>query len=177
MPRIPDIDDDSWTNPMVHHYGTADDRVITLCMIEGQRHWPDLCGRIGRPDLEHDPRFVDDEARAANAKACIDELERTFRRQPLAHWRTALRDATGVWSVHQQAGELLDDPQAVANAYVQEVGAAPPFRLVASPVQFDEAPRPLAAAPEVGQDTEAVLLDHDLGWDAITRAKDEGAIT
>jgi crotonobetainyl-CoA:carnitine CoA-transferase CaiB-like acyl-CoA transferase len=50
------------------------------------------------------------------------------------------------------------------------------YRIVAAPVQFDEAPPPPARAPEHGQHTEEVLLELDVDWDDIARAKDLRAI-
>ena len=67
----------------------------------------------------------------------------------------------------------------LANHYVTSVehpsGAM--LRLVPPPVQFDGAPPALGHAPEVGADTEAVLLELGYDWDDVVRYKDLGAIT
>ena len=47
-------------NPLVCTYRTSDDRFIQLCMLQGQRYWPDFCAVMGRCDLVDDPRFVTD---------------------------------------------------------------------------------------------------------------------
>jgi crotonobetainyl-CoA:carnitine CoA-transferase CaiB-like acyl-CoA transferase len=79
----------------------------------------------------------------------------------------------------QDASELYDDPQVTANGYLAdlETPEGTPFQLVASPVQFDEAPPILTPAPAHGQHTEEVLLDLGLGWEDIAALKELGAIS
>ncbi len=79
----------------------------------------------------------------------------------------------------QKPMELHDDPAAIANGYLRELesSAGTKFTLVASPVQFDETPPTLTPAPELGQHTEEILLEMGLGWEAIARYKDAGAIS
>ena len=55
-------------------------------------------------------------------------------------------------------------------------GDGHPFKLVASPVQFDEQSIPLGASPELGQHTEEVLLELGLSWDEISAGKESGAL-
>ena len=71
-----------------------------------------------------------------------------------------------------------DDPQVIANGYVLEVRRddGETFPLVANPVQFDETPPTLVAAPEHGQHTEEILLELGLDWDQIIAHKEAGAI-
>ena len=79
----------------------------------------------------------------------------------------------------QNAEELHDDPQSVANGYLPEVDGADKgrFKLVASPVQFDETPLAIRGpSPEMGQHTEEVLLEMGVEWEEIARLKEAGAI-
>ena len=48
--------------------------------------------------------------------------------------------------------------------------------LVASPVQFDEASPALSESPELGQNTEEVLLETGFSWDGLAGLKKIGAI-
>jgi formyl-CoA transferase len=51
------------------------------------------------------------------------------------------------------------------------------FKLVASPVQFDEQPIEIRGpSPEMGQNTEEVLLEMGVEWEEIARLKQAGAI-
>jgi crotonobetainyl-CoA:carnitine CoA-transferase CaiB-like acyl-CoA transferase len=167
------------TNPLTIAYRTADDRWIGLVMLDSQRYWPGFCAAIGRPDLVDDERFAAARARAANAAACVAELDATFGAQPLAHWRKVLADQDGPWSVVAHAGDALSDGQARANGYVQDVdyGDGRSIPLVASPLQFDEQPVPLRPAPDHAAHTDEVLLELGIDWDEIVRLKVAGAVS
>jgi crotonobetainyl-CoA:carnitine CoA-transferase CaiB-like acyl-CoA transferase len=173
---LPAADRTQPPNPIVNSYRTGDGRWLFLNMLQPDRYWPDLCRRLGQPELITDPRFADGSARLAE---CVQVLEAIFAERTLAEWRAALADAEGVWAPLQSARELPDDPQAMANGYLAEVDGrdGTRFTLVASPVQFDEAPPALAPAPDLGQHTEAVLLELGLSWDDLAAAKEAGAIS
>jgi crotonobetainyl-CoA:carnitine CoA-transferase CaiB-like acyl-CoA transferase len=66
----------------------------------------------------------------------------------------------------------------LANDLVVEVdaGDGSTFKLVANPVQFDEAPPALRRGPESGQHTEEILLERGLEWEKIVALKESGAI-
>ena len=176
--KIPQGDRAFSPNPLVNVYRTADDRFISLILLQSDRYFPELCACLGAPELADDPRFADAAARAENKVACVAALDEVFGRQPLAHWVDALADFSGVWSVFQTLDELYDDPQVVANGYLPAMEAAngQSVQLVANPVQFDEQAVDVTRAPEHGEHTEAVLLDVGLTWDELTALKAAGAI-
>ena len=165
-------------NPLVGTYRTKDGRFINLTMLESDRFWPDLCARIGRPDLAHDPRFENSALRQEHGPECVRALDETFAGRTLEEWKTALADAAGVWAPYQEPLELHADPQALANGYLVEVAndEGTSFSLVANPVQFDETPPELHRAPEHGEHTEAILLELGCDWDAISALKDAGDV-
>src|SRR5437867_1010749 len=96
-------------NPIVNSYRTKDGRWLFLNMLQPDRYWPDLCRRLGRPDLLADPRFADGRARFAHRTECVRELDAIFATRTLAEWRRALADAEGVWASMQTARELAHD--------------------------------------------------------------------
>lgn len=176
---LPSADRTQAMNPIVNSYRTKDGRWLFLNMLQPDRYWPDLCRRIGRPDLIEDPRFADGRARFEHRGACVTELDAVFASRTLAEWKAALADAEGVWAPMQTTRELPEDPQVVANGYLREVdrGDGTTFSLVANPVQFDERAPTLTPAPDLGQHTEEVLLSLGVGWDELEAAKTEGAIS
>jgi len=165
-------------NPLVGVYRTKDDRFITLMMLQADRWWPDLTERIGRPDLKDDPRFATAADRQQHKRECMDALDEVFAGRTYEEWREALRDAEGVWAPVETPAELLVDPQALANGYVREVehtdGST--FRMIPSPIQFDETPPDLVRAPDHGEHTDEVLAELGIGEDELIQLKIDGAI-
>jgi crotonobetainyl-CoA:carnitine CoA-transferase CaiB-like acyl-CoA transferase len=165
-------------NPVVNNYRTRDGRWLILVHLQADRYWPDLCRRIGRPDLATDARFANMAGRAKHAAACIAELDAVFAMRTLEEWRRAFEDMEGPWAVMQTPRELHDDPQAVANEYLKEVdgGSRGRFALVANPVQFGEVQSPLRRGPEMGEHTDEVLRELGLTQDELMSHKVEGVI-
>ena len=165
-------------NPIVNSYQTKDGRWLFLNMLQPDRYWPDLCAHIDRPDLVTDPRFADGRARFEHRAECVRELESTFAGRTLDEWRAKLADVEGVWAPMQTAGEVAKDIQAIENGYMTDVTSldGTPFKLVASPVQFDETTPALTPAPDLGQHTEEVLLSLGYSWEDLASLKEAGAI-
>ena len=165
-------------NPVGNSYRTKDDRWLLLMMLQADKHWADFCRHIDRPEMATDARYADTAARFKNREACIAELDALFAERTLAEWREKLATMEGPWAPMQTAEEIHDDPQVIANGYLRDVdgGDKGHFKLVASPVQFDESQPEISASPEHGQHTEEVLLELGLEWDEIAAGKKSGAV-
>jgi crotonobetainyl-CoA:carnitine CoA-transferase CaiB-like acyl-CoA transferase len=176
--RLPKRDRTEMPNPIVGTYRTADGRFISLVMLESDRYFGDLVTLLGRPELATDPRFLDTAARAANSAACVGALDELFAQKTLAEWKPILARAKGVWAPVQSPSELLVDPQALANGYIREVEAksGTVFRMVPSPLQFDERPPDLTRAPEHGEHTDEVIGALGYDQDALLELKIKGVI-
>jgi crotonobetainyl-CoA:carnitine CoA-transferase CaiB-like acyl-CoA transferase len=178
MTQVPGGSRDQMPNPLVNMYRTKDGRFLTLMMLQSDRFWPDLVTTIGHPELADDPRFVDAAKRFENRAECIATLDAIFAEKTFGEWREVLTGAQGVWAPVETPGELLEDPQSLANGYVREIeldnGAS--FRIVPSPLQFDETPPDLTGAPGHGEHTDEVLLDLGYDMDQLLELKVKGAI-
>jgi crotonobetainyl-CoA:carnitine CoA-transferase CaiB-like acyl-CoA transferase len=176
--RMPKGDRTKSPNPIVGTYKTSDGRYLSLVMLESDRYWGDIVTRLGAPELEKDPRFIDAAARRENATACIGLLDELFAKKTFDEWKVILQDATGVWAPIQNPAEVLEDPQAIANGYVREVEAksGTKFKMIASPLQFDETAPDLTRAPDHGEHTDEVLGELGLSMEELVELKIKGAI-
>jgi crotonobetainyl-CoA:carnitine CoA-transferase CaiB-like acyl-CoA transferase len=165
-------------NPLILTYRTKDDRFLSLIMLESDRYWADLVTKVGRPELAADPRFADAGARAHNNEACVGVLDEIFASRTFEEWKQALLEVDGVWAPVQTVSELLEDPQVLANGYLREVEVASgeTFRMVSSPLQFNEEPPDLRRAPDHGEHTDEVLAELGLDQEQILQLKVAGAV-
>jgi crotonobetainyl-CoA:carnitine CoA-transferase CaiB-like acyl-CoA transferase len=176
--EIPAFNRDSLPNPLVGTYPTKDGRFIILVLLQADRYWPDLCAHLERPDLLEDPRFKDAATRYEHRAECIQVLREVFRTKTYDEWCERLQTLEGVWAPVQTALEVHDDPQAIANGYLERITASSgaEFALPANPVQFDETPPSVGHAPDHGEHTDEVLLELGLTYDEIIEHKVTGAV-
>lgn len=159
-------------NPVVGSFRCKDGRFLTLCFLQPDRYWPDLCRAIGRPELADDPRFVDFHSRAEHRGECLGILDAAFAQRTLDEWRDAFADERFPWAPFQRVTEMADDRQVIANGYLGTVDAGDArFTLPTGAVQFDEQPTALRRAPEHGQHTDEVLQELGYDWDRIIELK------
>jgi crotonobetainyl-CoA:carnitine CoA-transferase CaiB-like acyl-CoA transferase len=165
-------------NPLTRSYLTADGRDLYLMCLQAGKYWGPLCKAIGRPELIDDPRFSTHEALMANGLEAITILEEVFAAEPVDAWRARLADFVGQWTVVQNTLEAGNDPQTIANGYLQDcvnsTGTA--FRLVAAPVQFDEHPATPGRAPELNEHGDEILQELGFDWDSILDLKVRGVV-
>jgi len=168
-------------NPLWNHYRCADDRWISLAMLQPDRYWKDFCVTIGRNDLIEDPRFADIKSRGKNAVALIEMIDAVFATRPRDEWmRTLKAGGDFIYTVVNSVSDLPDDPQVKANNYVvdYEHPALGNMTLLGMPVKLSATPGdPRGHAPELGEHTE-VILTETLGysWDEVARLREENVI-
>ena len=165
-------------NPLVNTYQTSDGRFVSLCMLQQQRYWAKFCEVAGRPQLAHDPRFIDTAARKANMAECVAELKALFRSKCLAQWRQILSRQDGQWDVVQHVGEVSEDCQVQANRYMQTVPHEDgrQLQVVSVPMQFDGSALPVRPAPVLGADSDAILADLGCDPEQIVALKVAGVV-
>jgi crotonobetainyl-CoA:carnitine CoA-transferase CaiB-like acyl-CoA transferase len=121
-----------------------------------------LCDLIGRPELKHDPRFAEREARLANRAALNALIEEGLAIASAAEWEARLNKA-GV-----PAGRVLSVPQALAEPQVvarsmtarfdRIEGVDRPVTVARCGFLVDgQAPHPVLPPPRLGDHTMEVL--------------------
>ncbi|MBV9661985.1 MAG: CoA transferase [Acidimicrobiales bacterium] len=166
-------------NPISIYYQSADRRFVKLSMFESDRFFAPLCEALGAAEVAQDPRFSSSKARSEHRAECVAALDEVFGRYPLEELAKRLGSQKGAWGVVQTPLEMHDDPQAEANGYFGDVRdeEGNEYRLVGSPVQYDEEPTgELRPGPDHGQHTDEVLAELGLDWDTIVAHKVSGAI-
>jgi crotonobetainyl-CoA:carnitine CoA-transferase CaiB-like acyl-CoA transferase len=154
------------TNPAINCYQDRDGRWFWLIGLEGDRHWPDLCRAVGRPEWIDDERFATAAARRKNVDVLIPELDALFASGTREEWGAAL-DREGMWwAPVQTTDEVLGDPQARAGGgFVDVPDGSSTATMINSPVDFVQTPAaPRAMPPLLGQHTDEILAE--LGKDA-----------
>jgi crotonobetainyl-CoA:carnitine CoA-transferase CaiB-like acyl-CoA transferase len=166
------------SNALVRNYQTKDGHWVALCCLQAGKYWPLLSDAIGRPELSADPRFADHAALMSHGADAIEILNEIFAERTAAEWREALADFEGQWTMVQDTLEAAEDPQSVANGYLQdcETKAGASFRMAAAPVQFDEAPAAPKRAPEFNEHGDDILADLGFDWDTVVDLKVRGVV-
>jgi crotonobetainyl-CoA:carnitine CoA-transferase CaiB-like acyl-CoA transferase len=168
----------AFPNPLILYYRTADDRLVWLLMLQGDRHWPDFCRAVDHEEWRADERFLTLAQRAANCTALISEIDAVMRTRTLAEWE-AIFDQENIWYAPVQSLDAVvaDPVMAEAGAWVDVPTPDGPVKMVASPADFYGTPwQPRGPAPEFGQHTEEVLLELGHEWEQIIELKDAGVI-
>ncbi len=167
------------TNPLFDIYRCADDRWIALGCIQSDRYWPAICQVLGIDHLRDDPKFADHAARLGSSPELKAALEEIFQTRSRDQWIALLKEEGVLCTPVQNYDDLANDPQVVANEYLAEVDhpTLGKLRQVGVPVKLSETPGAVrSAAPEFGQHTEEVLLDHGYSWDDIASFRDQAVV-
>ena len=165
-------------NPAINCYQDSNRRWFWLIGLEGDRHWPDLCRAVERPEWIDDERFATASARRHHVRELIPALDAIFATHTRDEWGVAL-DREGMWwSPVQTPDEVLADPQVLAGGgFVEVPDGDSTATMINTPVDFVGTPAaPRARPPSLGQHTDELL--GELGRDAaaIAALRASGAV-
>ena len=166
-------------NPLWNRY-RAQDQWLFLCAENTDENWSKIAGTLGSaaPDAALCATADD---RLQNAPALIEALDSALAQRPAAEWIEAWSKLGLSVAPIQTLKAMAADPQAWENDYLlkvhcDEVGREVEIRGL--PVGLSKTPgRVDSLGPELGQDTEIILLETlGLEWDRIAELKEKGAI-
>jgi len=168
-------------NPLWNHYRCADDKWISLAMLQPDRYWKDFCAVIGKTELIDDPRFADFKTRGMNAAALVVIFDEVFAARPRDEWMRILKGRGDfIYTIVNSVSDLPADPQVRANDYVVDYDhpALGNLTLLGMPVKFSATPgEPRGHAPELGEHTEMVLTELlGYSWDDVARLREANVI-
>jgi len=173
------VDREDLANVLLNSYKTKDGRWLRLAINQPDLYWSRFCRGLGREDLEQDPRFASFASRLENHRQLFTIVEETFLSRTLDEWKVRLTQAGLPWAPIQTLPEVTADPQARANdffvAYDHPLYGR--IKIVANPAKLSKTPATVRLpAPELGQHTEEILLEHNYTWEDIARFKESGVI-
>ncbi len=160
-------------------YRCRDGRYLTVSMLQSDRWWPPFCEAVNRPEWLTDPRYCDARARTANRVDLVAKCDELFLERDQMDWVEHLCNAGLPAAPVQDYLQVAEDPQVIANDYVVpfERPDGTQSRMVGPAVQLSKSPGSIRhRAPEFGEHTEEVLLEHGFSWDEIAELARAGAI-
>jgi crotonobetainyl-CoA:carnitine CoA-transferase CaiB-like acyl-CoA transferase len=164
-------------NPMYNSY-KARDRWMMM-VHPNQTYWAPFCRAIGRVEWIDDPRYSSMEARQAHAEEMIQVLDTIFAAKTWAEWEVSFKAHDLIVSAVHSIPEILQDEQAEVNNFFTDLdhpimGKA---RLLNSPMQFSHTPAEITSvAPQLGANTEEVLLGAGYSWAEIAEFKGQRVV-
>jgi crotonobetainyl-CoA:carnitine CoA-transferase CaiB-like acyl-CoA transferase len=158
-------------------YPAADGFVALAC--PGEAFFRGLVGALGAPELLDEAAFATPKARAANRLAVIERLSTLTSAFTKAELQRRLGGVVPFGPV-LNIDEIARDGHFVARGMLAEIdipGVPEPLRIAGQPIKFAKTPAGVRRrAPDLGEDTDAVLRRHGASDNDIARWRAAGAI-
>lgn len=169
---------ETMANPTVNCYQDVNQKWFWLIGLEGDRHWPDLCRAIEHPQWIDDPRFNNAAARRDNRSELTALLDAQFATRSRDDWGIAFDREDMWWAPVQTPDEVLADPQVAAGGgFVEVPDGTHHTTMINSPVDYFGTPAaPRAMPPDLGQHTDAILLNLGYPSSAIEELRTAGVV-
>jgi crotonobetainyl-CoA:carnitine CoA-transferase CaiB-like acyl-CoA transferase len=157
-------------------YQTSDGWMMVTLVNEPQ--YKRLCAAIERDDLAGDPRFADFASRADAADTLISQLREVFLARPTEVWLSRLHAADIIAERILNPGEWLRNAhvEATKAAVCQDTPGVGPVYTPRTPGIASLSEDGLCPAPDVGQDSVAILNEAGLDRDTIDQLIRAGAV-
>jgi len=159
-------------------YEAGDGRYLTVA-VQTDRQWAGLARAVGHPEWLDDPRFKTPALRQQHIEERLRLTQEALLTRPAAEWLELIAEAQVPCAPVLTRNEVIRHPQVEALGLVVEYDhpAAGRLRQARNAARFSKTPAEIRhGAPELGEDTEAVL--REIGYSAaeIAGLRAEGAL-
>ncbi|HEY90324.1 MAG TPA: CoA transferase [Dehalococcoidia bacterium] len=164
-------------SPLTGLYMTKDARALIFIILQPDRYWVKFCKAVGREDLSNNPSYNTIEGRAENITELRAIFSEIFITKTYEEWHPLLEGIP--YAPNQSLREVINDPQARASGCFVSYDHPQCGRIeqIANPIMMSKTPSSVRLpAPEFGQHTEEVLLEHGYTWEDIVGFKEDGSI-
>lgn len=175
----PSVDSRTTRMPIFNDYQTKDGKRLMLTNPNPDVYWPRACNALGHSELINDPKYQSVEQVMEHSSELVALFDRTFATKTLDEWGRILDEHGVIWAPVQELTDVIRDPQAEANNYFTTVDhpIVGEYRTIDTPIRFKSGGvKARGPAPQIGQHTEEVLLEHNYTWDQIDALRQAGAI-
>ncbi len=165
---------------MTNVYETKDGKWIFFVHMQQDPYWSAFCQALGLEYIEKDERFSTHLNRMQHDAELFTIIEQVMVTRTFEEWIARLDQYELIYSPVQDAADVANDEQAWANDYFKiiEHPTLGEIKLVANPIKLSKMPSSIrTTAPELGQNTEEVLLENGYSWDEIAHLKEGGIIS
>jgi crotonobetainyl-CoA:carnitine CoA-transferase CaiB-like acyl-CoA transferase len=153
-------------------FAAADGRLMLA--VGNDRTFASFCGVVGLERLVDDPLYASNGERVRNRAALRELVAERLAGDTRDRWLERFAAANVPAAPVQDTAEVLAHPQTEALGLLQLLGGLPVARL---PVAVDgERPDHVSAAPPLGRDTDAVLLEAGYAAAEIAGLRESGVI-
>jgi crotonobetainyl-CoA:carnitine CoA-transferase CaiB-like acyl-CoA transferase len=149
---------------------------ICLAGVDDKR-WPAFCDALGIAHLRDDPAH-DNVTRNYHGYATAKVLDEIFPTRTTAEWMERLTAIDVLAAPVASYQEILASEQAAENGYLTHMQHPDlgKIKIVGSPIGLSETPVTVSAPPpELGANTEEILLDAGYSWEEVEALRDKGA--
>ena len=181
--RLVDADFSNFRNPALtwftrELFETLDNRWLQFTMIRSDEEQVNLLSQLDCVELLADPRFADPQTAFAHGAELVARLRERIRERTAAEWMQRFKAARVPAVLVRTIDEIADDPQLQANGIVVPSNDETDRHwIVNHPVNVEGAGRiGVEHAPEIGEDTDAVLAAMGFAEDDIARLHSSGAV-
>lgn len=151
-----------------------------LVQVSGQPMFKRWCRMVGREEWFTDPRFANDDLRAANGTVLNDWMQGWCDGRPTADALRVLGESRIPAAEMLSPQGVLDDPHIRETGMLQEVaypGASRPVPLIATPFRLSATPGTIRQRPpQLGEHTDAVLAELGYAADEIAALRGDAVI-